>query len=79
MTAIAAAGDLLWCSAIRLDRPTQPKMSLRASGRVALAVADQGSLRPVRARIRAYGSSADRFAAPEGSPWLSVRVQWTCG
>ena len=53
--------------------------ALRASGRVALAVARQGSLRPVRARMRAYGSSADRWAIPEGSPWLSVRVRWTCG
>ena len=35
--------------------------------------------RSVRAHIRAYGSSADRFAIPEGSPWLSVRVPWTCG
>jgi hypothetical protein len=51
----------------------------RASGRVALAVARQGSLRPVRAHIRAYGSSAGRFATPKGSPWLSVRVPWTCG
>jgi hypothetical protein len=41
---------------------------LRASGRVALAVARQGCLRPRRARIRASGSSADRFAIPEGSP-----------
>src|SRR5262245_39555576 len=49
-----------------------------ASGRVALAVTRQGSLRPVRARIRAYGSSADRFATPEGSPWLFGRVLWTC-
>src|SRR5262245_57615309 len=39
----------------------------------------RGSHRPVRAHIRAYGSSADRFAIPEGSPRLSVRVPWTCG
>ena len=38
----------------------------------------QGSHRPVRARIRAYGSSADRFATPEGSPWQFVRARWTC-
>ena len=37
-------------------------VALRASGRVALAVARQGSHRPVRARTRAYGSSADGFA-----------------
>src|SRR5262249_40438987 len=65
--------------ALRSDRPKRRTVALRASGRVALAVARQGSHRPVRARIRAYDSSADRFAAPEGSPWLSVRVPWTCG
>ena len=55
-----------------------PLPSLPGASRVALAVARQGSHRPVRARIRAYGSSADRFATPEGSPWLFVRVLWTC-
>jgi hypothetical protein len=45
---------------------------------VALAVTRQGSHRPVRAHIRVYGSSADRFTIPEGSPWLFVRVLWTC-
>ena len=35
--------------------------------------------RSVRAHMRAYGSSAGRCATPEGSPWLSVRVPWTCG
>src|SRR5262249_43701727 len=35
--------------------------------------------RSVRAHIRAYGSSADRFAIPEGSPRLSLRVPWPCG
>ena len=45
---------------------------------MALAVTHQGSLRPVRAHIRAYGSSADRFATPEGSPWIFGRVLWTC-
>lgn len=39
---------------------------LRTSGRVALAIIRQGSHRPVRARIRAYGSSADRFAIRNG-------------
>src|SRR5262249_32413579 len=29
--------------------------------------------------MRASGSSADSSAIPEGSPWLSVRVPWTCG
>jgi hypothetical protein len=65
--------------ALRCDRTKRRTVALRTSGRVALAVAHQGSHRPVRARMRAYGSSADRFAAPEGSPWLSVRVPWTCG
>jgi hypothetical protein len=50
-----------------------------ASGRVTLAVAHQGSHRPLRARMRAYGSLADRFATPERSPRLSVRVPWACG
>ena len=35
--------------------------------------------RSVRAHIRAYGSSAGRFATPEGSPWRAVRVPWTGG
>ena len=72
---------VLVAAALRSERPNlaQVGRGLRASGRVALAVARQGSLRPVRARIRAYGSSTDRFATPEGSPWLSVRVPWTCG
>ena len=36
------------------------------SGRVALAVTRQGSHRPVRAHIRAYGSLASRLAARKG-------------
>jgi hypothetical protein len=53
---------------------------LRASGWVALAVTRQGSHGPGRACMNASGSSADRLALPEGSPWLSERVPWTgCG
>ena len=49
-------------------------------GWVALAVARQGSHGPGRACINASGSSADRFAILQGSPWLSERVLWTgCG
>src|SRR5262249_53833707 len=62
---------------LRSDRPNSPRFN-PAPGRVALAVTRQGSLRPVRAQIRAYGSSVDRFATPEGSPWLFGRVLWTC-
>jgi hypothetical protein len=51
---------------------------LCASGRVALAVTRQGSHRPVRARIRAYGSSTDRLAIHEWSTRLSDRVTGTC-
>jgi hypothetical protein len=41
-------------------RPANPRCA--APGRVALAVTRQGSHRPVRAHIRAYGSSTNRFA-----------------
>jgi hypothetical protein len=49
----------------------------RPSGWVALAVTRQGSHRPGRARIRASGSSTDRFAVPLRSPRLSERVPGT--
>ena len=56
------------CVNTGLVQSSESRFSPWALGRVALAVAHQGSHRPVRARIRAYGSSADRFAIPEGSP-----------
>ena len=68
------------CLPLELPAPraAEPRHQATCVGRVALAVAHQGSLRPVRAHIRAYGSSADRFAIPEGSPQLFARVPWTC-
>ena len=48
-----------------------------AEGWVVLAVTRQGSHGPGRACINASGSSADSFAVPQGSPWLSERVLWT--
>ncbi len=48
------------------------------SGRVALAVARQGSHRSGRACINASGSSNQQLRHPRGSPKLFNQVTWTC-
>jgi len=45
--------------------------------RVALGITPQSSHRSGRACINASGSSTDRFALRNRSPWLSDRVTWT--
>ena len=58
--------DVVHRRARRRNRVLSRENPLRASGRVALAVTRQGSHRPVRAHIRAYGSSADSPPFPKG-------------
>ncbi len=63
-------------SGIGLSESTSPRHApLNASGRVALAVTRQGSHRPVRARTRAYGSSADGFASRDGPRGYSIKLR----
>jgi len=67
----AARLKLMKETATRIEIHVKANEEAKAgAGRVAVAVARHGSHRSGRARIRASGSSTDRLAIHEWSPWL---------